>query len=347
MQQLKQYGYGSLILWCFLMLSCKHVPHQVTRGFYYWKTAYKPTSAEIQTLHQLQCTRIYVRLFDVDWNAANNAAVPVAPIRISKQLDTSFVYIPVVFITQGALTRMSDTGIAALAGNIASVTQQVCNAANIHPPEIQIDCDWTGTMKDKYFNLLCSIKHQPYLAGKTLSCTIRMHQAKYTKQSGIPPVDKGLLMCYNMGDLKRYNTRNSIIDMEQAKLYLKYLDTYPLPLDVALPLFRWCLLFRDGRFKGILRDVQPEDISANSLFAQEQGNIYRSTTDSSWSGYYFRMGDIIRTEGPSNTALEEMANYTAVHIKNRVVNVVFFDCDSLILSKYPVDELEKIYSAYK
>ncbi|MDR3679025.1 MAG: hypothetical protein P4L41_03590 [Flavipsychrobacter sp.] len=290
---------------------------------------------------------MYVRLFDVDWSAANNAAVPLAPIHLPQQLDTMFTYVPVVFITQNALVRMSDTSIAELAGNIASLTEQMCDAANIHPQEVQIDCDWTSTLRDKYFSILKYVKQQPYLAGKILSCTIRMHQAKYTRQSGIPPVDKGLLMCYNMGDLKKYNTQNSIIDMDEAKLYLKHLDTYPLQLDVALPLFRWCLLFRDGRFKGILRDVRPDDVISNNMFTQQQDNIYRSNTDTSWKGYYFRTGDVVRTEAASPTVLEAMANYTAAHIKNNALNVVFFDCDSLILSKYKVDELEKVYTAYK
>ncbi len=298
-------------------------------------------------LHQLHCSRMYIRFFDVDWDTKNNTAMPVATVRMPQQKNTALAYVPVIFITQNALKNISDSSIHALALNIAELTQQLCSASGVYPPEIQVDCDWIGSMREKYFLLLQQLKLQPYFRNKALSCTIRMHQVKYVQQSGVPPVDKGLLMCYNMGDLKKYDTRNSILDVEEAKAYLGKLNSYPLPLDVALPLFRWCLLFREGRFKGILRDIQPEEIGSNSLFSRQQTNVYRCTRDTLYKGYFLKEGDMLRTEAPSAAALTAMAAYTANRIRNKEMNVVFFDCDSIILSKYSTDELEKVFSAYK
>ena len=66
-----------------------------------------------------------------------------------------------------------------------------------------------------------------------LSATIRLHQLKFIGESGIPPVDKGLLMCYNMGDLHRLRISNSILETAELKKYIKQLSVYPLKLDVA------------------------------------------------------------------------------------------------------------------
>lgn len=346
MYLLRRNWYLLISVLCFLV-ACRHTPHEVTRGFYYWKTIYRPGNAEIQALKQLHNKRIYIRLFDVDWDATKQTAMPIAPVRFSQPVDTAFTYIPVVFITQGTLTQIDSNGIRELAENIAAYTQQLCDDAHISTPEVQMDCDWTGSVKNKYFALLRLLKEQPYIKGKMLSCTIRMHQAKYVAQSGIPPVDKGMLMCYNMGDLKKYNTRNSILDVDEAKLFLKHLDTYPLPLDVALPLFSWCLVFRDQHFRGILRDVQPEEVSNCPLFRQKDNGKYQCITDSLWKGYLFKTGDIIRTENATFEDIERVARYTTAQIKNRDINVVFFDCDSINLSKYQTYELEKVYADHK
>ena len=52
-----------------------------------------------------------------------------------------------------------------------------------------------------------------------ISSTIRLHQLAQTP----PEADYGVLMCYNTGDLKDFNTKNSILDVKDVKPYLKYL----------------------------------------------------------------------------------------------------------------------------
>lgn len=45
-------------------------------------------------------------------------------------------------------------------------------------------------------------------------------------------------MCYNTGDIDSPGESNSILDLEDAKKYLQGKHrAYPLPLDVALPVF--------------------------------------------------------------------------------------------------------------
>jgi len=328
------------------LCSCQRNHHTVTRAFYYWKTTYNPTTYELNALQQLQVQKMYIRLFDVDWSNATKQAYPVATIRMPDAKGTTFDFVPVIFITQKTLTNLSAKNIPELSERINSLAQAVCSQSAIRPTEIQIDCDWTAKTKDAYFQLLTALKTQPFFSGKTLSCTIRMHQVKYTTSSGIPPVDKGLLMCYNMGNMKKPGTHNSILDADVAKSYLSGIDRYPLPLDIALPLFSWSILFRDKQFVGILRDVYPPALEGSGLFRKLDANRFQCMQDTVWQGYTLAKNDLIHFEEPSQSTIAEIAAYTAKRVGNEKLNVIFFSCDSITLSKHSVHDLEAVYDSY-
>jgi len=333
-------------LFCVLVVlsGCNSHPHQVTRGIYYWKNSFRTDGYIDQRLKDIQCNNIYLHCFDVDWNAAKAAPGPVAIVRMPPQQDYSFTIIPVVFITQPAIRNTGAAQLPALAANISKLLQQLMTTLPVK--EIQIDCDWTGGTRDTYFKLLHLLKEQTFFHDKTLSCTIRLHQVKYRLKSGIPPADKGLLMCYNVGNLKKPGDHNSILDAALVKDYLASTATYPLPLDVALPLFSWCIQFRGSSMKGILRDVEPTMVTGNPLFRHTSANLYTCTTDTIWQGYAFSRGDLIRVEVPALPDLQTIAAFTAREIKNNPLSVIFFHADSVTLSKYSNDELKAIYNAY-
>jgi hypothetical protein len=335
-------------LWLLLVIisacSCTGSHHTVSRGFYWWKTVYKPSAYERSVLGNLEVHNMYLRLFDVDWDSSHNEAVAVAPVKLD-EWDTTIVITPVIFITQRTLNRVDSNSVDTLAGKISGFAAGICGSA-CRAREVQVDCDWTAGTKDVYFKLLTALRKQPFFKGKYLSCTIRMHQVKYTLKNGIPPVDKGLLMCYNMGDMKKMKAPNSILNMADANSYLGNLGNYPLPLDVALPLFRWCLLFRKEQFVGILRDLTPEMLKHNALFTHERGSRYSCIIDTTWQGYNLKTGDVIRVEDPSYKDLEKLARLTSDRITNKDISVLFFSCDSATLSKYTTHDLEALYNIY-
>lgn len=330
-----------------LMTGCRIKPHHtVTPAVYYWKTVFAPTAYERMRLIDAGCNRMYVRCFDVSRDPATGAPKPVGVIRNLAGADASFRYIPVVFITQDVLRGLSAAETNTLAGQIASLVQSIFSPLPV-PDEIQIDCDWTTTTRDAYFSLLTALRRQPFMAGKSLSCTIRLHQIKYRLRSGIPPADRGLLMCYNMGSLKQPGSHNSIIDVPLAKSYLGDLDSYPLQMDVALPLFSWCLQFREGHLKGILRDVPPDAIINSPLFTNEGGPLFSCTADTVWHDYPFQKGDVVRVETSRQADVLELARYTAKSVRNDSLRVILFHSDSLTLAKHPTDDLEAIYGAFR
>ena len=75
--------------------------------------------------------------------------------------------------------------------------------------------------------------------------------------------------------------------------------------------------------------------------------MYSCVKDTLWQGYYLQKGETIRTEQSTYSDIKKIAAYTAAHVKNKDINIVFFHCDSLILAQYPPYELEKIYDIYR
>jgi hypothetical protein len=289
---------------------------------------------------------VYLRLFDVDEDRNLQKPIPVAPVTIP-HIEANFEYVPVVFITQQALVALPDSSLDDLALRICALSEHICKQAGIAPSELQIDCDWTSSNKEKYFSLLRAIKQLPFLQGKVLSATIRLNQVKYQTLNGIPPVDRGMVMVYGMGSIKNPGAHNSILDAREAKDYLKFIDRYPLPVDIALPIFEWCVLFREQQFVGILRDVSVDEVAASHLFHPHHNVLFTCLQDTMWQGYHLRANDEVRAEAPAKQGIQAIAEYTASLAKNKDINVVLFSCDSLTLSKYSANDLEKIYSSYQ
>lgn len=334
---------------CFLLMlllfaACGRQSHTVTRGFYYWKTNFSPTDYERKRLRDAGCSEIFLRCFDVAKDG-NGHVRPIGIIRNIPDSPGGAHIVPVVYITQDALNATTGPGIGQLAANIDKLLQGLWNEKPA-PAEIQIDCDWTATNRDRYFELLRHLRSQPFFRNSRLSCTIRLHQIKYQSRSGIPPVDRGLLMCYNMGSLKKPGSHNSILNPALAAGYLEHLNVYPLALDVALPLFDWCLLFRDEKLRGIMRDLPPEIIEKSPLFRASGTNLYSCVRDTALAGYDLQKGDVIRIERSSKTDIQRMAELVSKRIRNDTLRVLLFHCDSLTLSKHPYDELEAIYGSF-
>ncbi len=340
-----RYSLLFLSVLAFTVSSCHKQHHNVTRAFYYWKTIYRPTQFELTTLKQHSVKKMYVRFFDVDQDEKMDRAIPVAPVRM-QAIDTGFEYVPVVFLTQKALTALNDTAVIRMAQNICNFTEFLCKQSGINPHELQIDCDWAGSNKNKYFALLKIIKEQPFLKGKTLSCTIRMNQVKYQTLNGIPPADRGLIMVYGMGNLKKQGSHNSILDADDAAAYLKYLINYPLSSDIALPLFEWCILFHEQQFRGILHDITADQVKSCQLFKPKEQNLYTCIRDSTWHGYNLKADDVIRVETPTYNDIRSVAKYCSKLIKNTDVNIILFSCDSITLSKFSKNEIETIYNCF-
>jgi DNA-binding TFAR19-related protein (PDSD5 family) len=327
-----------LLLFC----SCnEREERNVQHSFYYWKTVFNLTPKEQETLKQQGIQNLYVKFFDVDWNESTQSAEPVAKSVFDQKQPSGVSITPVVFITQEPLQKQDTSALATLAANISNLLSSIAsnNGLNLSA-EVQLDCDWTAKTKDAYFYLINQLKKQPFFQKKTVSATIRLHQLKFVTQNGVPPVDKGLLMCYNMGNLRHPQTENSIIDEDELKKYINNLEKYSLPLHVALPVFDWYVLFEANTYKGLLRDFTIDGIK------ETKGRI-DFDRDTVINGYSFKTGQWLRHERSDAAIVKKCAERISRKLKSKELTVILYHLDSRHLSKYNQNELESFYNSFR
>jgi hypothetical protein len=347
--------YVVLLLLLAFFNSCKH--HQLTkteRGFYYWKSKLALRQTEQTALAELNVKKLYVKLFDVVASADGSGGEPVARLQTDSNaarflLEQQIQITPVVFITNETLQRADTAQIGQLAENILRLTNVLCaDLRQISFGELQIDCDWTQSTKQAYFLLLQTIKaglkEYPRLQACSLSATIRLHQVRYYSRTGVPPADKGLLMCYNMGNLKNPATKNSILNPDELKSYLVQMQQYPLQLDLALPLFDWMVLFRNNLYKGVISSIKSNQLTSASGTWTE--NRFRFEKDTTIQFISFREGDVVRLEESSKEDLEECIRFLKKRISRPETTISFYHLDSTIISKHPIHELETYYRQF-
>lgn len=258
-------------------------------GFYFWKVA--EALPRKRDLAAYGVKRLHVRYFDV----VQKKGAP-GPVGVRREVNTDLDVVPVVYITTEALKDLSESQMEELAGNIWKLVK------NLRPPdgEIQLDCDWNESTRLAFFQLIeklrQAIRKDDSAARIQISATIRLHQVKYFKRTGVPPVDRGALMIYNMGDLADPKESNSIFCASTAASYLDHpaLSDYPLPLDIALPDFHWTLAFVHGAFHTIL-PAGPEELKKAPLEKTDEGR-FRLKKEAIIAGKRLPKGAVLRYE---------------------------------------------------
>lgn len=321
------------------ILGCKR-PRKVATSFYYWKTIYKHNPTEDAYLNRLQVHRLYVRIMDVNEGENGIGPVPVSPIEFKDQLPDSLQIVPVVFVVNEVLRHLSQPQLRSLAGKINYfVTGKLKQAGKSNFKELQLDCDWTKTTRSNYFYLMGQLRQLLAKQHQSLSFTLRLHQLKNQQGSGVPPADRALLMCYNMGNLRKYGSQNSILDLAELKKYAgNNLSNYPLPLDVALPLFSWAVVFRQQQYAGIAKRLNQAILQDTTIFSRLPNQLYTAKTD--MPSYGLKAKDEVRWETPDQ--LTDAASYLSSYLKSDNFTVIYFHLDQQTLKPYPYEKLEAV-----
>ena len=169
------------------------------------------------------------------------------------------------------------------------------------------------------------------LPGNRLSATIRLHQFKFPAETGVPPVASGVLMCYNTGEVADWATENSILDSVSLKKYLRgTVGEYPLPLDVALPVFGWGAVFRGGDLFKIINGLDSAQLIDSQRFEAISPTRFLLKKGTILNGIYLHPGDLIRLERPSpELVLMAMGELRRLGLPNSVGPTVgFFDLEA-------------------
>lgn len=343
---MSKYGFVYLLMALMIMplcFGCKPSGKGVENpkpSVYYWRTSLYLDDTERQFLNDYNVEKMYVRYFDVILDK-DGELQPNATIAFRDSVPDGIEVIPTIFIVNECCKHGIDS-IAPL------LVQRVLQMNETHDiagvKEIQIDCDWTKSTQASYFSFLEQVRKLLAQHSMTLSATIRLHQLSMQA----PPVDYGVLMMYNTGDLKNSKQRNPILDERDVEPYLKNLAAYQLPLCAAYPNFGWQLLFTGDKFRDILYS---EDLSDSSLYHKVADNKYLvvSSIDlpnylSSNSGYtYLNAGDSVLVIKPNAQTLVQV--HDALSHERPGINdqVIIYSLNKSSINNYNSKVYEKIY----
>lgn len=369
---------GLVLILGVIFLSCEK--KEITHSFCYWKTGWNNSQEDSLLKKQMNVKHFYVRFFDVDWNPYEKEARPVATFDGNYNPANDVEMTPSIFITNEVLLNSDKEKLDVLAKNIDKRIDQILDQisenkrrdfaykysqkvnrsyetklmdsimeierkkGNLKVKEVLIDCDWSVKSKDNYFYLLQKLKENKKYQ---ISATIRLWQYKYYEKAGIPPVDKGLLMCYNLSSPNDKKTENSIGTSKELEQYITH-NKYDLPLDIALPIFSWSVVFRGNEFKGIISDERDINFKKDTLnFKKINDNKFVFKNDLVIGETYFRNGDEVRIEQVSDEEMQKMIKRikSKITLKNNA-KVTFFSWDHKFIKNYGTDKINSYYAQF-
>lgn len=322
--------------------------------------------SERDFLKQNKVKKLYRKVLDVDWNDVQGA-IPVATAEthyINTQLNEydslAIDIVPVVFITNKTFEKIDSSSIPLLAKrvlrrclpafdsiDVASDSDSWQSDKKTIPKEIQFDCDWTVSTAKKYFYFLQSIRSLLPNKNVLLSATIRLHQYKYPKKTGVPPVDRGMLMVYNISSITEHSPVNSIFNYEKAKAYFSANEKYALPLDIALPAFSWCIVFRHGKFYQIDNGLTKENLDTCHFLRPEKNGFYKVLQDTVYRDLFLRPGDEIKAETIGDIELEQAAKLARKAVNTDSFSVSLFELSENEIKNYSHETLEAVYYSFQ
>ncbi|TWI99979.1 hypothetical protein JN11_02395 [Mucilaginibacter frigoritolerans] len=334
----RSFLYIGILFWTCLVISCKKKKN-VTTAFYYWKSNFNLNVQQGDILKQTAHNTLYLRFFDVSWNDHYHNAFPNAIVNFSQQTN-GLQITPVIFVTNKTFENIRSEAIDSLAIHCNALVNHIAQKQKINYKNIQIDCDWTLSTRDKYFSFLKSFKK---INQHFLEATIRLHQVKYKETTGIPPIDKGILMFYNMGKVNaNLQQPNSIYNNADAQKYISYIPQYPLQLDVALALFSWSVQIRDGKVIQIYGNIGEKELS-NPINFKQSGNAYCAKKSFFLNGIYIKENDNFKLEkidlNMLTMAVKQLIPYLPPQ-KNRTI--IYYELANLNLSKFNTQTLSQI-----
>ncbi|WP_255078348.1 hypothetical protein [Lacihabitans sp. CCS-44] len=332
---MKRIFYFLLVL---LFASCKseNAPKDLQRAVYFWKTNFELSQKEKVFLEENEIKKIYLRFFDVDM--LQNEAIPKGIVSIKTKVNQEIV--PTVFITNRVFERLKFEQIEVLSTNVLGQINKISNAHK----EIQFDCDWTLSTKNKYFFFLENIKEKSPKSMK-FSATIRLHQIKFYEKTGIPPVDEGVLMLYNTGDWRKLSAENSLFDAQTTMNYLDNLSEYRINLTFAFPFFQQVLAYRNGIFYTFIKNCTLSEIKVNEAFEKTKTeNQFLCKKDVQFKNISFRENDILKFENSEFEKVNKTKNRILQKTKALKTTIILYHLDEKSLSNYNQRQIQEFFS---
>lgn len=275
------------------------------KGVYFWESGRSSmTNNEMDFLSEHEIQKMYVKFFEIEKNG-NSAALPISKTQLTfiEANAKGIEIIPTVYIKNEVFKKCSESQLDKLAENVYFLIEKKFSEQfsdlKVQFNEIQIDCDWTISTQENYFSFLEKFKEM----GKfTLSATLRLYPYKFPHKMGILPVDRAMLMCYNLISPLDAGSRNSILDLHELEKYLYGANEYPVPLDLALPIYSSALIVQNNQFTAI---HYGDNARLKESLTLKKEPWYFSKVDSVLPNLYLRKGDKVKLETISAERVRE------------------------------------------
>ena len=315
------------------LLSCNQPIKDIKFSLYYWKNNAHLTEEQKHIMNNSSIENIYLKICDFKWSEKTKK---IETPSISNIIESNKNIKPVFFIENKVFEVKSGKEFYDFFQKKIKDFHYLKDIKNI-----QIDCDWTIETKDHYFSFLKYLKQNGYHT----EVTLRLHQIKHTEITGIPDVESGVLMIYNLTSPRIFNQKNSIYNANLAHAYLNgYINKYPLKIKAALPAFSWGVHFQHENIQRLISNTTFEDYNREEL-DEIKPNLFKSNKPFYFKNIPINKRDIIRYEYPDINNVSNMINYLTQNIKQDSLEIIFFSLDSKFFNeKY--HQYEKIISNY-
>jgi hypothetical protein len=369
----------SAILPLIFLISCTG-DDKPNRSVFLWKSKQVLEKTDRNRIRALGITHFFVRYADVHWNPIYQIVEPVAGSDPEYFSRIPYQITPVFFITNDVLVNSNNDNLLKLASNIASLYYGIHHefaenyadalyyqfgnySNNVERPlffcnidsmakrwqnrnhSLLIDCDWTVSTQEKYFSLLSEIAK--LLPDIEVQSSLRLWQYRDYKLSGVPPVDRCLLMCYSTGDPANPDEHNAIVDYQTIQEYINH-SHYPLELDIALPVYSWATLFRNRKLVGIISPMSLKELVADSsTYSRIDSTHFTVKLDTVMGNTYYRYGDEVCYQGIEANELMKISEWV-----DRMIDpssndkISLFSYDTLYFNQIGNENIKKVFRIF-
>ena len=311
---------------------------------YFWESGRETlTPKELNFLTSHQTQKMYVKFFEIEKNNTNAVPISKSLLNLKGSELNEMEIVPTVYIQNEVFKSYSEREIEELAENvyylITKKFKEQFSDDETTLKEIQMDCDWTISTRENYFAFLKKLKEK---GNFVLSATLRLYPYKFPDQMGVLPVDRAMLMCYNLISPMDAGTRNSILDLPELEKYLVGAKKYPIPLDLALPIYSAALIVQNNRFVGIhYFDIE----SLKKHLQVDKEPWYYSKMDTVLNNFYLRKGDKVKLESISASRIQEALKIIRKNVTfKQGMTLSLFHLQDNQIQQFNYEEVSRFYS---
>jgi hypothetical protein len=155
-----------------------------------------------------------------------------------------------------------------------------------------------------------------------------------------------MLMLYNLDSPVAFQQTSSILDISEAGKYLVGQRPYPLPLDLACPVFHWIVRYRNREFQGFVQGLDPESLKGSGFLTPKGNNFYQVVADTTVGNNYLRIGDWLKVEQATSKDIQQTIALAMPLVSNDTMHLAPFHLDPASIKQYDENLFKTIFEAH-